>query len=101
MRDNSIILFILIFMAIVSTFFGALGLGFHGTITGATVAQGSSPGITQIISWCWNGLGFIFGMMLFQVDNVPPWQNFIFIIIGLLVLWIILKWVRGYNAGGV
>lgn len=99
MKDNSIILFVLIVMAIVSLFFGALGLGFHGTIDKPVVDSGHSPGLFEIISWAWNGIGFIFGMMFFQVDNVPPWQNMIFIIMALLLLWIVLKWVRGYNAG--
>lgn len=99
MRDNDIIIFVLIIMAIVSIFFGALGLGFHGKIESPDIDSGHSPGITQIISWAWNGMGFIFGMVLFQVDNVAPWQNFFFVILTLLIVWIILKWVRGSNQG--
>jgi len=99
MRDNDIIIITLIIMAIASIFFGQLGLGFHGSIEKPALDDGEAPGLLEIISWAWNGLGFLFGMILFQVDNVPPWQNLIFIIMALLIIWILLKWVRGSNQG--
>lgn len=99
MRDNDILIFVLIFMAIVSIFFGALGLGFNGVMEKPIVDSGNAPGILEIISWAWHGMSFIFGMLLFQVNNVAPWQNFFFIICAIMVLWIILKWVRGSNQG--
>ena len=99
MRDNDIIILVLIIMALVSVFFGSLGLGFNGIIEKPAIETGHSPGITEIISFGWNGIGFIFGMMLFQVDNVPAWQNMVFIIMSLCLLWVFLKWLRGSNQG--
>jgi hypothetical protein len=99
MRDNSIIIFALIIIILATVLGGPLGLGFHGTMDKPKVDSGHSPGLFEVISWCWNGLSFLFGMIVFQVDGIPTWLAMIYDVIALLLLWVILKWVRGTTSG--
>lgn len=99
MKDNDFILLILIIVVVASIFLGHLGLSFHG-IDKVNVETKNAPSLLSIISWAWNGLSFLFGLMLFQVEGSPPWLSLTFdIVIFFFLLWIVLKWIRGYNAG--
>ena len=99
MQDNSIIIFALIIVILATVLGGPLGLGFNGKMDKPKLETGKSPGILEIISWCWNGLGFLFGLVLMQVEGIPVWISMIYDIIILLLLWVILKWVRGTTSG--
>ena len=99
MRDNGIIILILIILGIATFLGGPLGLSFHGQVDKPILETSQSPSLFSIIGWCWNGLSFLFGLALFQVDGVPGWISFIYDILAILIIWISLKWVRG-NATG-
>lgn len=99
MRDNSIVIFALLVIIVATVLGGPLGLGFHGKMEKPKLDTGHSPGLLDIISWCWNGLGFLFGMMFMQVDGIPAWLSMIYDMIVLLLLFVVLKWVRGTTSG--
>ena len=100
MKDNSFILMLLCAMGSVMVFAGQFGIGLTGAIEPTIKEQGSAPGLTGVISYCWNGMGFFFQMMFFQLPGFPLWASgFIDLVIGVFLGWIILKWVRGSSSG--
>lgn len=94
MRDNSFITQSIIIFLLVIIFGGNLGIQINGTINAPTVSS-QAPGLLGVISWCWDGISFFFAMMAFQVPNMPQFISMIFLVVFLLMLWILLKWVRG------
>lgn len=49
------------------------------------------PGLLGAVQWAWDGLGFLFNMMTFQIDGVPELIGIIFIIMSILSLFIVVS----------
>lgn len=87
-----IILLILIFS--VAGFGGCAGYEVAGVPQGGAV---ESPGIFAMLDWSWEALEFLFYMTTFQVDDMPVFISTIFVIMGLLTIFIIIRMVRGVS----
>lgn len=98
MNDNSILARIIVIILVITIVGGNVGLSVSGTLEKPEVSE-DQPGITSFFSWCWSGMSFFFAMMLFSVPDMPEWISAIFLVGFLLVLWILLKWVRGSQSG--
>jgi len=94
MNDNGIVIRILLIMLCVMIFGGQLGITVSGEIVQPSVGE-DAPGLLGIISWCWDGMVFFFSMIAFSVPGMPVWISAGFLIATLLILFIVLKWVRG------
>lgn len=97
MSDNGIIVFTLIVMVLLIVVGGHLGLQTSGGIEKPDL-DSDQPGL-NVFSWLWTGISFFFAMIAFQVPGLPVWLSSFFLIITLLLIWIILKWVRGSSTG--
>jgi hypothetical protein len=61
----------------ISLFLGFAGLSYKG-MANYNLASGEKPDLpTNAITAFTHGLGFIFGALIFQVDNIPVWLNFL------------------------
>lgn len=95
MSDNSNILLALIVVLCLMILGGNVGLTVYGELNDITLPS-TQPGLTGIISWCWNGIQFFLSIMLFQIPGMPPWLTLVFwVILVVLPLITIINWVRG------
>lgn len=94
MRDNSIVLICAIVILCVIIFGGHLGIGYSGSLEKPT-ASSDEPGLLSLFSWIWTGITFYFQIMTFQIPNMPVLVTAIFILIPIMMLFILIKVVRG------
>lgn len=81
-----VLILMLVIIFTVSLFGGHFGYTVDGVPKGGDISE--APGILGAISWAWNGLAFVYDMMSFQVDNMPVIINTIFLIMGLVTLFL-------------
>lgn len=89
-----LLIFLLIIIMSVAGFGSCAGYTVNGVPKAGEVTT-ENPGIFGVIGWAWGAIVFLFDMAVFRVDNMPEWVSTIFIVMGLLVLWMIIKLIRG------
>lgn len=92
--DYLILLAILIINFTVSQMGLFVGYTVNGVAVSSSVNSGA-PGILGIIEWVWDSLGFMWNLITFQVDDIPSLIGAIFLIIQLMLIFIIIKLIRG------
>jgi len=79
----------------ISVFMGYAGLSYTG-ITGYNSITGeTAPLPTNAIDALADGLGFIFGALIFQVSGVPIWVNLFIWLFTLALVFMVIELVRG------
>lgn len=91
-----LLIFLLVVIFSVAGFGGCAGYTVEGVPKGGELASGE-PGILGIIEWVWDSMVFMFDMITFQVDGMPAFINTIFLILGLLSVFLIVKLIRGVS----
>jgi hypothetical protein len=79
----------------VSLFGNHFGYTVNGVPQGAALTHGTSPGLLGIVDFLWDSTVFMFNMTTFQVDGMPAFVATIFLIMGLMAVFIIVNIVRG------
>jgi hypothetical protein len=79
----------------ISIFLGYAGLSYTG-MSNFNLANGQTPDLpTNAVDAFVHGLGFIFGALIFQVDNVPIWLNLLVWLFVLALIIMAIEIVRG------
>jgi hypothetical protein len=79
----------------ISVFLGYAGLSYNG-MTGYDTNTGATPELPNNVgSALLDGLGFIFGAMIFQVPNVPIWINLFIWLFIVALIFMVIEIVRG------
>lgn len=89
--------FLLTVMLVVGGFGGCAGYTVNGVPHGVVTNPADSSGLVLVALWAWNSIGFIVNMATFSVDGTPEWMGSIFLIMGALIIFIVVKLVRGNN----
>lgn len=79
----------LIVIFTVSVIGGHFGYTVDGVPQGGAIE--SEPGFLGAISWAWNGLGFFYNMVAFNIDGVPTEISVIFLIMSLITIYMIVS----------
>jgi hypothetical protein len=91
----SLLIGLLIIMLTVGLMGNHFGYEVNGVPQGAALTQGGNPGLLGILDFAWDSIVFMFNMTTFQVDGVPVWVGAIFLIMGLMVVFLIVNIIRG------
>jgi len=91
----SLLIGLLIIMLTVGLMGNHFGYEVDGVPQGAALTQGGTPGLLGIVDFVWDSIVFMFNMTTFQVDGVPVWVGAIFLIMGLMVVFLIVNIIRG------
>lgn len=89
---------ILLAILIINLCVNQMGLWCGYTVDGVAVASTASteaPGVFGIIEWVWDSLSFMWNLTTFQVDGIPAILTGVFIIMQLILIYIIIKLIRG------
>lgn len=99
MGDNDWLALSIICILVVIIFGGNLGLAIYksGEIETPEFDQAEQPSPLSVWDWLWQGVGFWFAIVSFQVPNMPAIIGIIYILLTLMPAFIGMKFVRGSN----
>jgi len=85
-------------LLIVQFFTGMIGSHFGYTVNGmpqGALVSASEPGLLGVVEWVWDSMVFMFQMVSFQIDNMPAAISVIFVVMGIMTVWLIINLIRG------
>ena len=97
-----LLIFLLVVIFSVAGFGGYAGYTVDGVPQAGSLDEGvveseEVPGILGVVEWVWDSVVFMFDMITFQVDGMPAFINTIFLLVGLLIVFLIVSLIRGVS----
>jgi hypothetical protein len=90
----AVLAMILVIIFTVGAFGAHIGYTVNGIPTASEVS-GENPGIFGALGWVWDSIQFFFDLLTFRIDGMPAWFSYVMILLLLMVIFIIVKLIRG------